>query len=464
MPGKILIVDDLATNRIILKVKLGVSCYETLQAADGESALTIARASQPDLILLDMMLPDMSGITVCERLRADPATREIPIIIITATGDRERRIQALNAGADEFLTKPLDEMVLLARIRSLLRARENEEELRLRHAACDELGFSEPSLEFAHPARIALIVDSAESGLILQRQIAPLCPSHRLEVMTVSQALAPSDTTGQQPEVYAVAADLGAQGSGLRLLSELRSRTESRHAALCVILPERARDLAAMALDLGANDLLTTPLDPQEMALRLQLQLTRKRRADALRRAVAKGLHLAVIDPLTGLYNRRYATPQLSRIASHARAQGQRFAIMLLDLDRFKLINDTYGHSAGDRVLEEVARRLRENVRPHDIVARYGGEEFLIAMPETSLNAARNAAERLCRVIEAAPIVLPNTGALVHVTASVGLAMGDGSGPDRDTPVSTILDQADRALLIAKSEGRNQVNVSRTAA
>lgn len=463
MSGKILIVDDLAINRIILKVKLTAACHESVQAVDGMSALELARSEKPKLILLDMMLPDISGIEVCRRLRADPLTRDIPVVIITASSDRERRLEALRAGADEFLTKPLNEIILLARIRSLLRARETEAELRLRAATCRELGFTEASPEFARPGRIGLITAEPASAMGWRAALAPLLQD-RLEILTPSSALT-DNTTEQAPDLYVIAADLGAYGSGLRLVSDLRSRRQSRDAAIILVLPEAATETAATALDLGASDLLAIPFDPQETALRLQLHIQRRRRADQLRRHVHDGLKLAVTDSLTGLYNRRYALTHLDRIATRATETGQSFAVMVLDLDRFKSINDRFGHAAGDSVLEIVAARLRDNLRPGDLVARIGGEEFLVALPEATMETARRTAERLCRVVADAPIVLPGAFGAIQVTVSVGLAMSEQSDCITDETCATgVWGRADSALMAAKSEGRNQVTISATAA
>ena len=463
MSGTILIVDDVATNRIVLKVKLSVACYGTLQAADGAAALSLARSRQPDLILLDMLLPDISGIAVCRRLKSDPATRDIPVVMITAARDAAARREALRAGADDFLPKPVDETMLLARIRSLLRARETEAELRLRDVTDRAIGFAEEPGGFEAPGTMALVAGDRETALGWRRMLAPLLPD-RLVVLPHETALAES---GPVPDVYMIAADLGRSGEGLRLMSELRSRAPTRHAAICIVLPPAAADAAAMALDLGASELIDPSSDAEETALRLAAQLRRKRQADRLRASVKTGLQLAVTDPLTGLYNRRYALPHLSRIAERAAQTGRRYAVLAMDLDRFKAVNDTFGHAAGDAVLAEVAQRMRDSLRPVDLLARIGGEEFIAVIPDTTLATARAAAERICRVIEALPVTLPEAAGTVAVTVSIGLVMG-GPDPKRpnDPPATgaEVMARADAALLAAKSEGRNQVTVGLTAA
>ncbi len=483
MSGTILIVDDVATNRIVLKVKLADACYDTLQAADAQTALAVARRARPDLILLDMMLPDLSGIEVCLRLKASPDTREIPVVMITADRTPAARTAALRAGADDFLPKPVQDTILMARIRSLLRACETEAELRLRDGTARVLGLAEAAEPFAGaPARtgdgataatgtVALIGPDRETAMGWRRALAPHMTA-RLVVVPAEAALA---ETAPAPDVYLIAADLGRPGAGLRLMSELRSRAATRRAAVCILLPDAGRDSAAeqgaMALDLGAADLLLADYDAEETALRLAAQLRRKRQSDRLRASLRSGLRLAVIDPLTGLYNRRYAMPHLARIAERSAATGRAYAVMLLDLDRFKSVNDSFGHAAGDAVLAEVAQRLQASLRPVDLIARIGGEEFLVAMPEATLAKARTTAERLCRVIEALPVALPPTattgGGSVSVTVSIGLALG-GPAPLRPggaaETVEAVMARADAALLAAKAEGRNQVTVGRSAA
>jgi two-component system cell cycle response regulator len=460
MSGRILIVDDLATNRIILKVKLNAACHDTIQASTGAQALEVARREQPKLILLDMVLPDISGIEVCRRLRADAATRHIPVVIITASGDRDSRLRALEAGADEFLTKPLNEVILLARIRSLLRAQETENELRLRSESWGQFDLADSEVPFALPGRVGLVAADAASALAWRSALAPHV-SEQISILTPVTALA--DTPDGVPDLYIVAADLGSHGKGLRLIADLRSRERSRHAAIALAIDEADPDSAAMALDVGANDLLPMPFDAQETALRVTLHIQRKRRADQLRRTVSTGLRLAITDSLTGLYNRRYAMAHLDRIAARARETGRRFAVMVLDLDRFKAVNDTFGHAAGDAVLETVARRLHDNLRPSDLLARIGGEEFLVALPEATLGTARIAAERLCRVVSDTPVALPS-GGTVTVTISVGLALGPDCTPGDTADVArNALAQADAALLAAKTEGRNQVTIASAA-
>lgn len=471
MPGRILVVDDVATNRIILKVKLAAACYEVLQAEGGAEALDVARSEQPDVILLDMAMPDIPGLEVCRRLKADPATAAIPVIMITAYNDTGAKIDALQAGAEEFLSKPLDDMGLLARVRSLLRAKDIAEELSLREGTCQALGFAEEHGTFAEQGRIALVASDLQTGLAWRNALEGRVHD-RIDVLDRADALRQADRDTAH-DLYVVSASLDGAGDGLMLLSELRANAATRHAAILMVLPRNARGPASMALDLGASDLLSMPLDPEELALRIKTQMSRKKQSDKLRRRVQDGLQLAVTDPLTGLYNRRYAMSHLARVTERAEETGRPFAAMIVDLDRFKRVNDRFGHAAGDRVLRTVAERLSANLRSVDLIARIGGEEFLVVMPEIETEAACRAAERLCRAVQASPVLVnpeskQERAASVLQTVSIGLAMGgsDPSDPARRAadPVADLLERADRALYIAKSSGRNMVTMERTAA
>jgi len=467
MARRILVVDDIATNRIVLKVKLASACYEVMQAADGESALRMARGSVPDLILLDVILPDMTGTEVCRRLKADPVTCDIPVVMITALRDAPARREALRAGADDFLSKPLYESMLLARIRSLLRARDTARELRLREDTSRALGLGDAATPFAATlaetrARVALIAAREEQARNWQASLAPHLKADYL-ILPRDSALADN---AAEADLYVIAADLVRRGDGLRLMSELRSRPESRHAAYCVVLARDPGEVGAMALDLGASDLFLEDFEPQETALRLAAQIRRKKQGDRLRETLRDGLELAVTDPLTGLFNRRYAMPHLARMVAAAGPDGRACAVLALDLDDFKAVNDHHGHSAGDAVLAEIAQRLRAGLRGADLVARIGGDEFLVAIPNTTARLALATAERLCRQVSQTPVALPDGRGKVRVTLSAGLAMIEGAASlpaaaaRPEDRAAAVLDRADRALMTAKTTGRDRVEVA----
>lgn len=227
------------------------------------------------------------------------------------------------------------------------------------------------------------------------------------------------------------------------------------------------------ALELGVNDYLVKPVDPNELLARVRTQVRRRRFQLRLLANREASLTMALTDGLTGLFNRHYFTSHFAGLFRHAQEQGRPISVMMLDVDHFKSVNDSYGHAAGDQVLRDLARRISDSVRNFDLVARLGGEEFVIVMPEARLQEAARAAERIRAQVAATPLLLTSrsvaplsaTGAAaapelrLPVTVSIGVAAVDGPG---DT-VEDMLRRADMALYEAKRSGRNRVVLAREA-
>lgn len=462
MAGRILIADNVATNRIILKVKLASASYEISQADSAFTLLQSAKTNKPDLILMDTALSDVDSFDVCRQLKKAPETTNIPVVMITDKDDRDIRLQALRAGAEDVLLKPLEEQVLLARVRNLLRAQGLRDELIRRQGTAADFGFHEAPMDFGEKPQILIVTGDVFTSCKWKKNICDLL-SADVTVVSQSHALGEIGKQNYSPDVIILPAELEQNKGCLTLIAELRSRTQTRHSAIIVTRNSNRQDDAIAALDIGANDLLDENSHPEEVVLRIRTQLERKQKADRLRATLEDGLRLAVTDPLTGLYNRRYALPHTARISERSAETGNPFAVMVLDLDHFKTINDTYGHAAGDTVLKEIAQRLKNNLRSVDLICRIGGEEFLVVMPDTNLPAARRTAERLRQVTEAEQVRVSAEIDKISVTLSIGVSIGGIEG-QLAMPVQTVVDCADRALLGAKSHGRNQVTFGEAVA
>ena len=469
MQGKVLILDGVPTNRIVLKVKLATAFYEVDVSDSSHDFKAQVLASGPDLIIMpDDMSDGPGGIEICKALKSDPETARFPVVIITNQNDSARRIDALKAGADDVLSKPLNNALLLARLRSLLRAAVSEDEMRLRDTTSRALGFAETPTEFARRGKVILLAQTEANADSFASQIA-VHSTAAIEHYPSTGFLA-RHAQNDTADVYVLVLDTANMRDGLRLLADIRSGNKTRHCGIIVVLTSSVGSCAADLLDYGATDIMPDGFDAAELAVRIEGQIARKRTAETLRDTVRRGLKAAVIDPLTGLHNRRYALTHLKRVAERSQKTQRRFAVLLADMDFFKQINDTYGHAAGDAVLVEVADRLKSNLRPIDLVARLGGEEFLIVMPDTTMQEARLAADRLCQIVQATPVKDPSSGPLIGMTASFGLALGRKSSipmqltGQSDHMIDSLLHQADQALYEAKGKGRNRVRLSRPAA
>ncbi len=450
MSARVLVVDDQPLNVKVLEAKLSSEYYEVISATDGASALAAMREEKPDIVLLDIMMPGMDGFEVCRQMKADPSLVHIPVIVITALSEARDRVRGLEAGADDFLTKPINENALFARLRSLLRIKLSLDELRLRDQTSQQLGLTEDGDAAANEskARILLIEDLPGDAKLVREVL-----SREHEVVHVTDTETALRTASIEPfDLIIISVELK-DSDGLRLCSQLRSRDVTRNLPLLVLIAENATTKLAKALDLGVSDYLYKPIDSNELIARTRNQVRHKRYQDILRTTYHRSISLAVTDTLTGLYNRLYLTSHLGSLLERVVEEDKPLAIAMIDVDHFKDVNDRHGHAVGDEVLREIAHRLDQFSRATDLVARLGGEEFVIVMPETTVEAAQLVTARLRREVASAPFgTTPVEGGLA-VTVSIGVA---GMLGDDDTPES-LLKRADDALYAAKRGGRNRV-------
>ena len=449
MTARILVVDDAEANVRLLEAKLSAEYYDVQTAPDGPSALKAAAEQAPDIILLDVMMPGMDGLEVCRRLKADPATRHIPVILVTALDGRRDRLSGLEAGADDFLTKPIDDLALFARVRSLVRLKLVIDELRHREASGRRMGVIEgAAARMSGAGGLILIADDNDEQIrVIERELAQ---DHRIVVeRNVEQALPAARGRADLLVINAASRDHDA----LRLAAQIRSDEATRHLPIIAIVEAADRARMVKALEIGVNDVLTRPVDPEELAARVRTLIRQKRYYDFLRNNLDQSLELAVTDPLTGLHNRRYMSGQLSALVRRATHGGEPVSALLVDIDHFKRINDSFGHAVGDEVLREFAIRLATNVRAVDLACRYGGEEFVVIMPDTGLAEAKAIAERLRSHVAGSPFNVAGVDDALGVTISVGVA----STLSSDDTAQDLLKRADDAVYDAKAGGRNLV-------
>ncbi|KAA5801695.1 PleD family two-component system response regulator [Alkalicaulis satelles] len=442
MSARVLVVDDIETNRRLLEARLSAEYFEVLQAADGHECLKLAQSHEPDLILLDVMMPGIDGFETCRRLKAEPATRHIPVVMVTALDQRSDRIRGLEAGADDFLTKPVDDVALFARVRSLLRLKLVMDELRLRHREreCE----AEPDAPLQGGA--VLVVGADAPGA--ERLAARLC-----EPFTARAVSDPREAAYLAGEFDLMIVDVSnPRFDGLRLCARVRSDAATRQLPILAVVEADDRRTMVRALDLGVNDVIARPIDAGELAARARTQIRRKAYADTLRDRLDESLEMAVKDPLTGLFNRRYALSRLNQALDGLAAGGEPVSAALIDIDHFKRINDTFGHATGDAVLKGFSARLMSELRAVDIAARFGGEEFILIFPGAQVREAMEAAERVRAAVAREPFPAPEGREAILVTLSAGVAE---ARPGDD--VEDLLARADSALYEAKASGRNQV-------
>lgn len=448
MTARILIVDDVPANTRLLEARLSAEYYQVSSARDGFEAIDKARTWQPDLILLDIMMPGMDGFECCQKLKEDPATLHIPVVMVTALGESTERLRGLESGADDFLTKPVQYDTLIARVRSLVRLKRLLDEWRARGETARALGLTSerPSIPGVAGARALVIEDSIPGNDVVPRALA------REGILTDTVQTGPeliSRATREAYDLIVVNMRLGAEDP-LKLVSVLRAADATHDTPLLLVAEPTDRERVLRGFDLGASDWLTIPVDENELRARARNQIRRKFYQDRFRSDLGTALELAVTDPLTALYNQRYLRRHLSGLMMTG--QGRPIAVLMIDVDHFKTVNDRYGHASGDAALKMIADTLRLNSRAFDSLARYGGEEFVVVMPGSGAADALAAGERLRQAVEAL-VFLPVDGQRHHLTVSVGVAISS----DGDETPEQLLQSADLALYEAKHNGRNRV-------
>jgi len=449
--ARVLIVDDIPTNVRLLEARLTAEYYEVSSAHSGAEALAKCQEQDFDIILLDVMMPEMDGFEVCRRLKADPKTHHIPVLMITALDQPSDRVQGLDAGADDFLTKPVDDMQLMARVKSLVRLKSLTDELRARALTGQQIAIEDAiramdSISAAGGS--VLIIDSDQRHA--ERIKAYLEPEHKVDILS-QPADAVFQVAGANYELALISMSLDGFDP-LRVCSQVRTVEQTRNLPIILMADEADKPRVVRALDLGINDFIYRPVERNELMARVRTQIRRHRYAMELRESVNNTMAMAVTDQLTGLYNRRYFERHLNVLLGKAQEQERDLALMILDIDHFKAVNDSYGHDIGDAVLREFSARLRRNIRGVDLACRFGGEEFVVLMPDTDFAQADSVAERVRQSI-AEKMFDVGAPRPLSVTVSVGVSLNESLA---DTPES-LIKRADVALYRAKREGRNRV-------
>jgi two-component system cell cycle response regulator len=452
MSARVLVVDDVQANLRLLEARLSAEYFEVITAASGAEALEACELGNCDIVLLDVMMPEMDGFEVARRLKSNPSTHHIPIIMLTALDQPSDRVRGLDAGADEFLTKPVNDIALVARVRSLVRLKMVTDELRMRAVTSSEIGVADHAFEAANDAGLnarVLVVDDRKASAV--RIEAAVGKQQTIEFEENPQDALFRIADGNY-DLVLISLDL-AHFDALRLVGQVRSLERTRHLPI-LLVTEPGHDARVLrGLDLGANDYVLRSADRNELIARVRTQIRRKRYTERLRDNVQYSMELAITDPLTGLFNRRYMESHVGTLIDRSAARGKSLSVLILDVDYFKSINDSFGHDAGDDVLREFAERLKASIRGIDLACRYGGEEFVVVMPDTDLGIAATVAERIRRRIAGEPFPIEGGKRAIEVTISVGIAARMGAQDN----ATLMLKRADEALYRAKRDGRNRV-------
>ena len=450
-PKRVLIADDEPLNVRLLATVLASEGYEIIRSYSGRDALEKAEEELPDLILLDIVMPEPNGYEVTRRLKKTPATRDIPVVLITTYTETEDKVKGLQAGADEFLNRPIDHSELRARIRSLIALKQYREQLQTR-TQLEQSFTSVPEKEIAEDqGKILLVEDNEFEAKVIQNYLS--ARSYQVEHLKDGMAAIRRASSG---DIDVVLLDLLLpKMTGFEVCRQLKGDPLTRNIQIIMVTALEDVESKIRGLGQGADDFLVKPIHKEILLTRIESLLKKKRYVDRLSVNYEKALQSAITDNLTGLYNQTYFKKFLELEMERSRRQKHPLALMMLDIDDFKVYNDSLGHLTGDQILQEFSQLIQQNIRKIDLAARYGGEEFAIVLTYTNAKGAVTIAERLRQAIETHQFSYKTSDPSKILTTSVGLTDFHAD----PLTVLELIERSDTALYQAKRAGKNRVCV-----
>jgi len=443
---KILIADDDPLQVTILSGILGDREYELESSDNGGNAVEKAKTFLPDLILLNSVLPGMDVYEMTRRLKGEPETCIIPIVLLFPLNRQSDKEKGHNAGVDDFLGKPVDRIELLARVQSLVKLKKLQDRVRSNN---ERVPFVSPLISETANTKKSLIF-IIEDDVKTQSGYELLLRSKGYDTLVSRDGGNALDlAVKNHPDLILL--DLSISHiDGFELLAGLKINPELKEIPVIISSIISHMETRIQAIDAGADDYLIKPVNPSEMLSRINSTLRRSGVRKRLKSDMDSLFEQSVMDPLTGLYNRRYLKTVIDNDVAAAKRYNRGFFVVMIDIDDFKIINDTLGHLAGDGVLKALGNILRVRLRSCDIAARYGGDEFVVRLTDNNLNGVTVFAERMRASVET--YKFPAVGDR-KITVSIGVAE---FGP-QDTSMESVINKADEALYAAKQAGKNRV-------
>jgi two-component system cell cycle response regulator len=450
---KILIVDDDALNVKLLDAMLPHDKYDCIWAYNGEDALGKVAAEVPDLILLDVMMPKLDGFEVTKMLKNDHRFRDIPVILITAMEGNEAKIKGLEAGADEFLNKPVNKTELLVRVTSLLKLKLYKEQLTAHVNSKQSFSLPAGNRKYLQTnidlPSVLLVEDNEKESKLIQYYLHGEPYQIKLaangnEVISITQ----------QEKIDLILLDIILPGmDGFEICRQLKENDKTTSVQVVLITGLKDLDSKIKGIELGADDYLIKPVNRHELRVRVKSLIKKKAYLDGLHANYERAVNSAITDKLTGLYNHAYLKHFLNFEIKRSLRQKMPLALLMIDIDKFKRFNDTLGHLAGDQILRDLGEILNANLREIDLSARYGGEEFAVVLPNTEIDEAMVTAERIRTAVQGHSFSADTSLPIKKITVSIGVAVYFS----HYNTVDGLIKRADHALYQAKSEGRNLV-------
>ena len=449
----VLIADDDPLDVKILHSNLLQEDYKVILAYSGQEALEKVDQEKPDIILLDIMMPGIDGYEVTRRLKASSKTEDIPIILITSLTGADDKAKGMEAGADEFLNKPVNTTELLSRVKSLIRSKAYQEKL-------NSMNKSETSFLLESQASTlirskddmpaVLLVEDNETDCRLFRAHLNGQPYQINSVKTGEEALA----FCEKEKVDLLILDLLLPGmDGFDVCRQLKDNEATRNIQILMVTSLNDLESKNKGIELGADDYLIKPIHKDELSVRVRALLRKKAYRDLLNKKKKTPIYEAIADRLTDLYNRDYFYHFINFEIKRCDRQNKALGLIMLDIDNFKDINDSYGQHKGDRILKEFGYIVKNHIREIDLAARYSRDTFFLVLPCVNNVQAEKIAERVREAVTTYDFLKEPDGGTIKLSISMGIALY----PEAAKTVSDLIDNASRALDFAKKHNNHHI-------
>jgi two-component system, cell cycle response regulator len=445
MTAKILIVDDLKFNIDLLEEHLQNDLYEIHRAYNGQEALSKTLSVRPDLILMDVMMPVIDGLSATKTIRQTPEIAHIPIIMITALTSVDDRINSLFCGADDYMNKPINYLLLKKRIKSLLRLKYFTDEIILR-AGIDGAIPNNNVLDIDIAGSKILIIDedteltnSISSKLKRKNLIIDVCKDSKKAI---------ASCLGDKYSLIILNTEI-TDVNAIELCVKIKNNTQLKSIPILVLVDEYDEDTLMKSLEIGINDYFLIPHEISELIAKVILQIKKFHYVENLRMSYLRN---ATMDELTQTYNRNYLESYFKNLIANLQKEEKRSIICVIDIDDFKKLNDVYGHITGDKVLKSVASIFLKNIRSSDFIARIGGEEFIVILHDVIREEARLIIDKLREKISNTQFLDYSENNKIKCTISGGI-----DEIQKNDSLASAVDRADKNLYKAKNSGKNMI-------
>jgi len=450
----VLVVDDSKTNVRLLKSMLPDDLYEVTEAYSGQEALDVVAASQPDVIFLDIMMPDLDGYEVTRRLKSDPETDHIPIVLVTALEGMDERVQGFELGAEDVLVKPVRKAEVISRARSMVRLSEYQKQLNIRDQAAETFSIGtldEEKKRVRKRPSVLLVEDSKQDAHVFLVNFGT--GEFDIEVaMDGKQALRHLE----EKEFDLILLDLVLPDmDGLEILTRAKGIEYSKRPQVVIVTALNDLETRLKGIEHGADDYLIKPVHPRELQVRIEVLLRKKTFMDNLRDDSRDSLSSAMKDRLTGVYNKAYLDRYIELEMKRSKRHQYPVSLVRVAIDNFRDYNVQLGYLVGDLVLRDVASILKNTFREIDLIARLDGDEFAVILPYCSARTTDEAVDRACDAVFTHPF--PTEQDLVP--GSVSISTGAATHPGEASTAEELMKLAEEALSQEKAGKKEKIDI-----